>query len=180
MKCSRCVVNATIKQGHQWLCDKHYRFGQMRSRAKTSGKLVPSHEELHRMAPEDMNCRCCKRRMNWRQRDGASTTATLQHNRDGSMEIICLSCNVRHASMNGDSFYKLADDRKTCPDCKRTLPLTSFCADKSGRWKNRKSTCRTCSSTRHAAWVGNNREECNAKRRKYYHARKASGNPIPR
>ena len=48
-RCSRCGVAAARKQGHQWLCARHYRFGQMRSRAKRDGKTVPSHDDLERM-----------------------------------------------------------------------------------------------------------------------------------
>ena len=39
--CSACGDPATTKQGHQHLCDKHYRFGQMRAKAE-----IPSAEKI--------------------------------------------------------------------------------------------------------------------------------------
>lgn len=44
--CSRCEEKAVRKQGHQWLCSMHYRFGQMRQSARRHDKAVPSHEQL--------------------------------------------------------------------------------------------------------------------------------------
>ncbi len=44
--CSRCGVGAVRKQGHQWLCARHYRFGQMRSKAKRAGKTAPTDDTL--------------------------------------------------------------------------------------------------------------------------------------
>ncbi len=178
--CSRCPEASVIKQGHQWLCAKHYRFGQMRATAKRRGKAVPLHEWLEESCAKTMVCRCCSRGMNWRQVDGPSTVACLQHNRDGTMEIICLSCNTRHGQMNNDEFYSLPQGSKRCPSCRQVKSLSDFCADNSGRWGNRKSTCRPCSTAAHAAWVNSTRTKYNADKRNYYHARKAAGNPIPR
>ena len=179
-QCSRCLDSSVIKQGHQWLCAKHYRFGQMRAKAKQAGKAVPSHEWLEGNHPKPLICRCCSRQMNWRQIDGAATVACLQHNRNGTMEIICLSCNTRHGQMKGDEFYDLPQDSKQCPGCSQVKPFSDFYTDKSGRWENRKSTCRPCSNSNHAEWINSNRTKFNETKRAYYHARKASGNPIPR
>ena|SRR6185295_4705760 len=179
-KCSRCEQLSVIKQGHQWLCPKHYRFGQMRANAKRNGKLVPSHEWLESSVPAKMICVHCRRKMNWRSRDGHSTTICLQHNRDGSLALICIACNTRHGTRSRDDFYKIPRSHKWCPDCKKSLPLSSFCTDNSGRWKNKKSICRKCSTKRHAKWVSKNRAALNEKRRKYYHRRIAEGRPIAR
>lgn len=162
------------------MCEKHYRFAQMRSRSKRDGKLVPSYEWLDAHTPKDMICPTCKRKMNWRQKDGASTVITIQHDRDGELNLICLSCNTRHAQMDDDSFYEFPIDHKLCPRCKVIKPFDSFCTDNGGRWKNKKSTCRECSNKYHAEWVERNRGKYNETRRKYYHERKNSGNPIPR
>lgn len=179
-KCARCLDASVIKQGRQWLCPRHYRFGQMRANAKRYGKLTPSHEWLEENIPADMICRRCSRQMNWRQKDGAATVVCLQHNRDGTMEIICLSCNTRHGQMRGDEFYDLPPDSKRCPGCGQVKLLSAFCTDRAGKWKSKKSNCRSCSKSAHDAWVKANRIKYNETRRAYYHARKASGNPIPR
>ena len=179
--CSKCEITAVIKQGHQWLCDKHYRFGSMRTKAKQGDKAVPSHEELENMLPKDMICPSCKRQMNWRQKDGASTVLTLQHNRDGSMQMLCLACNTRHVHRTNDDFYKEnTETEKQCPKCGKLKPLDEFTTDNSKRWKNKKSFCRECSNKAHNEWLEKNREKQNEWRRKYYHKRKNDGNPIPR
>lgn len=162
------------------MCERHYRFGQMRNRAKADGKTVPTYEWLESNVPNDMKCPTCRRVMNWRQFEGASTVITLQHDRNGDFNFLCLACNSRHGAMQGDSFYELPEDHKMCPRCKEVKHLDNFCTDTNGRWKNKKSICRDCSTKYHAEWVSKTREEYNEKRRKYYHARKESGNPIPR
>jgi len=179
-KCSRCNEPSCAKQGHQWLCEKHYRFRQMRGKAQQRGLAVPTYEWLEANVPDGMICCWCKRTMNWLQRDGASTVITLQHDRSGELRLICLACNSRHARFSGDEFYSLPIDKKPCPACKQVLPLSAFCIDRSKRWQDRKSMCRQCSTDVHREWVRRNREEVNAKRRAYYHKRIREGNPIPR
>lgn len=164
--CSVCGEVSTIKQGNQRLCDKHYRFGQMRAQAKRRGKAVPSREELEAIAPLDMVCQDCSRQMNWRSVDGKSTVASLQHYRDGTMGIVCRSCNTRHAFMKGDSYREMPKDHKQCPQCAQIKPHSAFAVDnsRSGLIKI-KSWCKECSSTSHTEWQRNNREHYNAKQR---------------
>jgi len=93
--CSRCGVDAARKQGNQWLCARHYRFGQMRCTAKRNGKQVPSYDDLERMCND--TCAECGVVMNLLSRAGElERTASLQHYRDGSMAIVCRSCNTRY------------------------------------------------------------------------------------
>ena len=129
--CSVCALPSTIKQGNQSLCDRHYRFGQMRSGAKRHGKLVPTRNELEAMRGADLICPDCKTKMNWRSKDGTQSVASLQHYRDGSMAIVCRSCNTRHAFMLGDSYREMPKDHKQCPCCKTIKPLTEFTLDSS-------------------------------------------------
>jgi hypothetical protein len=177
--CSRCGDPSVRKQGHQHLCAKHYRFGQMRSRAKRDGKLVPSHEQLNLMAGSDLNCPDCTRRMNWLQSEGASTVASLQHYRDGTLAIVCLSCNTRHASMDGDSYRDMPKDHKRCGNCREIKPAAEFTKDlgRSGELR-RKSTCKACSGQAVNQWKGSNRDRYNEYQRQYRAKRKAEGNPV--
>ena len=179
--CSRCGENAVRTQGHQWLCAKHYRFGQMRQKARASGKEVPSHAELHSLPGVDLTCPDCKRRMNWLAHDGADSVASLQHYRNGSMAIVCLSCNSRHASMDGDSFRAMDASSKQCPCCGRIKPSTEFTADnsRSGSLK-RKSKCRACADEATTKWKEKNREQYNAYQRAYRAKRKSEGRPVTR
>ena len=181
MICKWCGDEVFRKQGRIWLCKKHYRFQQMRVRAKSRGKAVPSYDWLEEQWRSIKgSCPVCHRDVNWLSKEGSATVLTLQHDRNGDMRLLCLSCNVRHASFEDDSFYETDPNRRICPRCRRSLPWGAFCADNNSRWKNKKSYCRQCSTKYHNEWVIKNRKRENAKRRKYYHARIESGNPIPR
>ena len=181
MKCSRCECDATMKQGNQYLCDKHYRFGQMRASAKRNDKEVPTHEQLAALVSREMNCPDCGVQMNWRSKDGKSTVASLQHYRSGQIGIVCLSCNTRHAAMDGDSYCNMPKDHKRCPCCLETKPAFDFSVDngRSGTIK-RKSICKQCSDVKVNQWKERNRNEYNAYQRAYRAKRKASGNPVRR
>lgn len=179
--CSVCGLAATIKQGNQQLCDKHYRFGQMRAKAKATGKAVPSRQDLASMPGVDLVCPDCGVQMNWRSRNGQATVASLQHYRDGSMALVCRTCNTRHAFMDGDSYRAMPKDHKLCPTCKCIKPLTEFTLDasRSGPAK-RKSKCGQCADQFVKQWKETNRDQYNAYQRQYRAKRKAEGNPVHR
>jgi hypothetical protein len=128
----------------------HYRISSMRSRAKRDGKTVPTRSEIEGMAAT-MVCIGCSRRMNWLRSEGASTQATLQHDRDGGVRLLCLACNTRHAQHPGDTFYGVASNEKWCPDCDQILPKGSFAKDRS-RPVGLKSYCRPCAAARYRSW----------------------------
>jgi len=167
-KCSRCDLDSVIRQGNQWLCAKHYRFGQMKVLAKRMGKKVPEHCDLELIAPKDMKCGDCGVLMNWRAADGQSTVASLQHYRDGTLGIVCRSCNTRHAFMDGDSYREMPKDHKKCPGCNEIKPLTEFFKDnsRSGPMKVT-SKCKICNGLDHKKWCQSNREKYNEYQRKW-------------
>lgn len=177
--CFRCGDLAIRKQGNQNLCSKHYRFGQMRASAKRHGKSVPSHQQLAEMRGANLICPDCGRGMNWLAKDGQVTVASLQHYRDGTMAIVCRSCNTRHAFMDGDEYREMPKDNKLCPRCKKIKPLSEFALDasRSGIAK-RKSACRKCSGIQVKQWKESNRDQYNEYQRQYRAKRKAEGNPI--
>lgn len=146
----------------------HYRFGQMRATAKRFGKLVPTHEQLEALALKGAGCPDCYREMNWLARNGQSTVATLQHYRDGTLAIVCRSCNTRHAFMPGDTYREMPKDQKLCSACDTIKPLTEFAKDnnRAGSMKV-KSCCKACSGLAAVAWRGANRDAYNAYQRKY-------------
>lgn len=176
---SQCNDGAARKQGHQFLCAKHYRFGQMRVLAKRRGLAVPSHEVLHGLCDESLICPDCGRLMNWLSEDGMSSVASLQHYRDGSLGIVCRSCNTRHAYMQGDSFRDIPSDHKYCPCCKTSKSRSEFYVDagRSGELKT-KSHCKKCSDEAINNWRKSNREKYNDQQRNYRAKRKAEGNPV--
>lgn len=168
MLCGRgaCQSKAARKQGHQWLCEKHYRYGQMRSLAQRRGLYVPSVDVLDSLLRPGFLCQDCNCRMNWLGKDGQATVATLQHYRDGCCGIVCRSCNTRHAYMPGDTFRQMPKDHKWCPRCKATKPFAMFSTDngRSGPMKL-KSHCKACSDVAQANWREANRDYYNAKQR---------------
>lgn len=148
--CAWCDSASHIKQGRILLCPMHYRISSMRSRARRDNKYVPKREEIEALA-ECLNCLGCGRLMNWLRSDGASTQVTLQHDRSGTIRLLCLACNTRHAKHPDDSYYDLPKDHKRCPDCETVLPRSAFALDRS-RPIGLKSYCRQCSSIRFTAW----------------------------
>jgi hypothetical protein len=181
MKCAKCDLNSVIKQGNQWFCERHYRFGSMRSGAKRANKYVPTYDELEQLFNPKMICPDCKVKMNWRAKDGQTTVASLQHYRNGKLGIVCRSCNTRHSFMKDDLYQEMPKDHKLCPKCKLIKPATYFSCDngRSGQFK-RKSYCKSCSDILTNKWKEKNREKYNEYQRAYRKKRRTSGNPIAR
>lgn len=168
-QCARCSRNACRHQGHQDLCAVHYRFGQMRANAKRSGKAVPTHEQLERLMSATTSagrliCVGCGREMNWLAVDGESTVVSLQHDRDGTLRLICRSCNTRHAFTPGDEFYSRAKSEKFCRGCERWLSKESFGVDRS-KPSGLTGRCTRCLRIAQARWAATNRERINAAQR---------------
>lgn len=165
--CALCAEPSVRNNGRQRLCAKHYRYRQMRSRARLDGKAVPTMEQLDNLYSWDgLTCRDCKRSMNWLRDDGADTQLTLQHYRSGSMGLVCLSCNARHASMPGDTYCSMPKDHKRCPQCASVKPHADFARDNGRSGPMRlKSWCKSCSSAAHTEWQRGNREHYNLTQR---------------
>lgn len=155
--CSRCNTSAVRKQGNQWLCAKHYRFGQMRVNAKRRGKIVPTHDELEALHAEHGNaCQDCGIQMNWLAVDGQCSVVSLQHYRNGTLGLVCRSCNTRHAFMKGDTYCDMPPQHKQCPQCSKVKPFSDYAKDagRSGLIKL-KSWCKQCSSEARREWRKN-------------------------
>ena len=135
------------------MCEKHYRYVQMRYTAKRHGKRIPYMEELAAMHTDDLECPDCGVKMNWLSENGAATVASLQHYRDGTMTIVCRSCNTRHAFMDGDTYRHSPKDCKLCPSCQKLKPAKEFYRDRSkaGLLK-RTSKCRDCMKEKLYEW----------------------------
>lgn len=151
-----CEGQAIRFIGHQWLCAVHYRFWQMRTAAKRRGKSVPSEDELHRLVRNPFVCQDCEVPMGWTQALGAerARTVSLQHYRDGTIGLVCHSCNTRHTFMPGDSYREMPKDHKRCPSCETVKPQTEFGPDSSKRGPIKiKSYCRECSRRLARVWI---------------------------
>lgn len=143
--CTVCGSSDAIARGTRRLCEKHYRYEQMRYTAKKHGKRVPYMEELAAMHNDNLDCPDCGVQMNWLSANGKATVASLQHYRDGTMTIVCRSCNTRHAYMDGDTYRDTPKDCKVCPSCKTLKAASEFYKDasRSGPLK-RTSRCKGC------------------------------------
>lgn len=149
--CAWCARPSHIRQGRILLCARHYRINSMRARAKRDGKAVPTREGIESLVPSPFECSGCSKDMTWLRGPLPSRQATLQHDRDGGLRIICLGCNTRHSVHPGDSFYSIPPGHKRCPDCETVRPVSAFAVDRS-RPIGRKSYCRPCASVRHKTW----------------------------
>lgn len=157
-KCSVCLSDAVFKQGNQWLCPMHYRIGQMIQKAKRSGKAAPTKSQIQAMVSEcGMVCVGCGRKMYWMGRENQKQVATLQHNRNGSMNLLCRSCNTRHATFDGDDFYSTPKDSHVCRCCGKLKAKSEFNKDKS-RPLGVRSYCKSCSSIKYKSWWNNRAE----------------------
>jgi hypothetical protein len=145
-RCYYCEAEAQRSDGGQALCAMHYRFRQMRGEAKRRGKVVPTWEQLTAMAADV--CPDCGVRMNWLAVEASRTVATLQHYRDGTMALVCKSCNSRHTAMPGDSYCEMPKDHKWCGKCRLTKPFSAF-SPRSGSGYH--SYCKPCSAAYTAA-----------------------------
>lgn len=173
--CSRggCSRQAFRRRGNAHYCVIHTRISEMRCTAQRDGKLVPPWEQLESLAETAVTCAGCNRAMNWLSVDGASTVVTLQHDRDGGIRLICLSCNSRHGAHPGDSFYEIPQGFKRCGRCHEIKSEDQFYRDYSKRWHDLKSACKKCGDAAMATFRENNRAHCNAYQRKYRARRKA-------
>ena len=172
--CAWCDRSAHIRQGRILLCEVHYRLSSMRSTAKRAGKEAPTVKEMESLIPSPLVCGGCHRPMNWLQSQGASTQATFQHDRDGTLKIVCLSCNTKHACHPGDSFWSVPEGHKRCASCDRVLGAAAFSRDRS-RPCGLKSSCKECSHSQHTQWRTENRDYYNGKQREN-RARRAAAN----
>lgn len=159
MKCYVCGFDAIKRHGRSNMCEKHHRFKQMQTAAKLDGKYIPSIFELEKIEPKDMICQDCGIKMHWIDNDKRASGAVLQHYRDGTVAMVCMSCNTKHGQMPGDSYRKLPDGHKLCNSCKTIKPLSSFAIRNDGKKAYPLSKCRQCSLDAHKKWRKKNPEK---------------------
>lgn len=167
MKCYVCGDEAVARPGSKNMCAKHSRFKQMQSTAKHDKKYVPSLYELEEATPKDMICGDCGREMNWLSVDARSNGAVLQHYRDGTIAITCLSCNTKHGLMEGDSYRDVPAGHKLCRSCKTIKPLTEFKRRSKDPNDYPKSSCKACELEKQREWRGKNPEKYKALNKKH-------------
>lgn len=141
-------------------CPIKLRISRMIRGAKLGKKRIPTREELSALLlarqADDMKCPACGQTMNWGDTSNRPATVSLQHDRSGTIRLICLRCNVRHQHYPADDFYTAPNDHKHCWGCGRTLALTEF-------WKSHTVSthvcgqCKFCMAAKSAAYKKRNR-----------------------
>lgn len=140
----RCTATGCLEPKFKFkYCLMHYRFANMKSRAYASGKYAPPIKELEKLVSPGMICPSCDRSMVWSTGTVTSNLITLQHDRNGTVRLICMACNSRHSRFEGDGFYDLPKDSKRCCICKNVKPLEDFVKVKTG-WMGRGTRCLPC------------------------------------
>jgi hypothetical protein len=172
MKCYICGDNAISLHGRTNLCEKHKRFLQMQRTAKYDKKYMPSLYEIEALVPKDMICQDCGIKMNWINSSSRSATAVLQHYRDGSLGVVCHSCNVRHGFMPGDSYRDIPAGHKLCGSCKTIKPLDMFYKRSDAKAKYPMTKCKSCNLEAHREWRRKNPEKYKAINKKHNDRRK--------
>jgi hypothetical protein len=172
MKCYICGNDAIKRHNRSNMCEKHYRFWQMQRTAKSDKKYVPSIYEIENLVPKDMICQDCGKKMHWIDNDNRPHGAILQHYRDGTLGIVCLSCNTKHGLMVGDSYREIPIDHKLCNQCKNIKPLSDF-GNRGKKEKHYpKSFCKKCELEKLRLWRKNNMEKYIALNKKHNDLRK--------
>lgn len=154
--CGKCDQPATYHRGNRHLCVIHNRFDTMQACARSKWKRVPSDAELAAMVEtlqaNGMVCFGCGVVMEWAGKHGQANVVTLQHDRDGTLRLICMLCNNRHDDFPGDTFYQSPPDHYYCPKCERVLPRAMFYRTAKG---GRRSYCKDCKKViNRESWPG--------------------------
>lgn len=175
MQCYICGTDATKEHHKKRTCNKHARFLQMQHAAKIDKKYVPSIYELERLSPKDMICQDCGKTMHWIDNENRSDGAVLQHYRNGTLGIVCLSCNTKHGMMPGDSYRDIPKGHKLCRSCKTIKPLDMFYKRKDGEKEYPMTKCKACNIEAHRKWRESNPEKYKASNKKHNDLRNKKG-----
>jgi len=175
MQCYICGDSKSKTYKQKNVCVKHGRFLQMQHTARADKKYVPSLYEIEKLVPSDMRCQDCGVVMNWLHVENRKTGAVLQHYRNGTIGIVCTSCNVKHGLMPGDSYKDVPAGHKLCRSCKTIKPLNMFSKRKDGMYIYPLSKCKVCMHQALLLWREKNPEKYKAANKKHNDLRKKKG-----
>ena len=107
-----CILKGTKKlSGYpRKFCIKHCRFHRMIDESKKRKKKVPTLWELNSMFRrlKNFECEACCITMRWTRKESQTKVITLQHDRNGELRFVCMSCNSKHRFYEGDTYYQFA------------------------------------------------------------------------
>lgn len=130
-------------------CFKCYRFNNMINQAQQTNKYIPNWHELEELFQNlhQMKCPICNKQMVWCTKLGRlGDVISLQHNNNGTIMLICQSCNVGHGHSHlGDKYFSLKENKKYCPKCNKVLYKNQFNKTKRNK-DNCDYLCKQCKS----------------------------------
>lgn len=135
--------------GEVWYCDLHHKIRSMRGKARKKGKYVPSVAEVEALfrGNSSMICPSCRKHMSMTYSKGSEADAvSLQHNCNGTLDLICFSCNSSHGQKPRDVFYFIPDSHKYCGRCSDIKLKASFYPNRTTR-DRLQGYCKSCQST---------------------------------
>lgn len=159
-------------RGQNRRCDRHYRILKMVKGSIRRGLFTPDESVLDSMIDEtgeNLSCPSCGKSMTFHSSaNGMADVLSIQHNSDGTVSLLCLSCNSRHGNMhNRDSrFPQCGADKKSCGVCKEILPLDEFYAGNC--YRGRQGSCKKCSLKLSKQYIEKNADKMRAWRKKYH------------
>lgn len=156
--CSRreCSRPAEVFYFSKNRCAICHKTDQMRRNAKVRGKVVPSFEWCEDRLKASTKCDkpSCVKELTlvtpFGQKPGKGTlkdVASLQHNNDGSLGILCVGCNSGHmGSKLGDAYFDLDVDEKLCPACDTIKSRASDFSKNAYKTDGISNECKPCAS----------------------------------
>ncbi len=165
MKCSRQGCERVGEKRHSptlSYCRRCYRIMKMLTGAhRRYPGIVTTWEqiaELWNKAEERGTCPHCLNPMPLYSEDGKRKgMATIQHYDDGTLGIICLTCNLAHSkSPLRDKLFSLQLDQKYCPDCQQVKSRDDF--HNQSKWNGRMTYCKPCQNARNRMIKQHNKE----------------------
>ena len=155
MKCSRRDCEREAEKRHSasmMYCRRCYRIMKMldASRRRYPG-VVTTWKEIAKLWDETEargTCPHCLNPMPLYSEDGKRKgMATIQHYDNGTLGIICLTCNLAHSKSElRDKLFSLRLDQKYCHDCKQIKSRDDF--HNQSRFCGRMTYCKQCQNAR--------------------------------
>lgn len=164
-----------VDYGVKTRCIMHERIRQMIKAAKEAHKYTPSMQELEDLfwGAKNMMCKHCGKKMKMRAgKDGRrGCVITLQHNKDGSLDLICQSCNTKEGHTKHDKAFSMPKGKYVCSQCcdMKDIHMFAKCAT---NHKGHSSVCKQCVKI----YYRNNQETIRAQKKEYNRANRTTIN----
>lgn len=129
---------------YSWYCVLCTWINNRRTFSKRRNKYTPPWAELYELVVS--YCPHCNRKMHYERGGNMKLVATLQHYDDGTIGVICHSCNSAHGpAKRGDNWQDVPEGHKWCPKCDTVQEVNGF-TDNPRTRDGLRSICRACNN----------------------------------